>query len=226
MTSRPTSWHVIVSVLLALAFMLAAAACSSPAAETTAESASAVVMRYLDALQRNDLDTANACLSGGAQNNYAMAKPCGTELDAIYARLMGKLSYRIDTPEMLITSGTAFRAAEPADDGTEKSVLVTITSTNVPVLFDSAITELSGEYAESIAHAAPIPKDQLESELYLRLARSLDDASAPSLTGTLRIRVVRTGGAWRIDADSELYNAVTGNFYQIVSRVPDWENTD
>ncbi len=177
--------------------------------------------RYFDALVRNDYETANSCLAGGDQNVFAMARPNGTEMDAIYARLLQKLQYDIQSPAS--TTAMIEGSAAKVQEDDMQQVSVTITSMNVPRMFDTAMSELSEAYAKSLVNCAPMPPKTLEAELYLNLARSMSSDTAPLLTGTLQIRVVQSGGVWRIDADSTLYNAVTGNFFQIVNQVQQWK---
>jgi hypothetical protein len=72
-------------------------------------------------------------------------------------------------------------------------------------------------------NAAPISEEKLEETFYLKLACAMDLPDSPRLAGRLIIPLVQRDGEWKIEADSELYNAVTGNFFEIVARLPAWE---
>lgn len=210
--------------LMALLLLLAGAvSCKKAYATTQTEPPEVVVARYLNALQRNDYSTANACLTDGERNVFAISQPSGTEMDALYAQLMQKFVYTLETPATTTGGGTSTpvdKTAAHTDAGLHKQITVNISTLNVPELFDHTIEELSAQYAASLVNAAPIPEDKLEESLYLKLACALDSPDSPRLAGRVQIPVVLREGEWKIEADSELYNAVTGNFFEIVARLP------
>ena len=187
------------------------------------ESSSVVVSRYFQALQQHDYDTANSCLDGGEQNVFAMTRPSGSQIDSIYAQLLKNLDYKMPSPSTALDAMAARASETRLPEGTVEQVAVTVTTLNVPALFENAMTELSKTYAKSLANVAPIPPETLESRLYQMLAESMAQDTAPCLTGTLKIHVKQVGGEWRIVADNTLYNAVTGNFLQIVGKVQEWK---
>lgn len=224
MACRPTAMRIFIGVVLLVFLFTGLLACDKPTtAAVMAEPSSAVVTRYFEALQHNDYAAANACLDGGTQNVFAMTKTTGSPLDTFYAQLLQHLRFELSADPLQNKTASAISTAVKVQNGNTDNVSVTITAMNVPVLFDAAMDTLSKTYAESLVNATPIPEETLEPRLYEMLAESIADANAPSLSGTLIIRVVQTDGAWRIIADSTLYNAVTGNFLQIVNRVPEWE---
>ncbi len=209
-----------------LLLLTGAVACKRAYATTQVIPPEAVVARYLDALQRNDYATANACLSDGERNVFAISQPSGTEMDALYAQLMRKFVYSLETPATTAGSGTSAtvdKTAGHTDAGLHTQILVTISTLNVPELFDHTIEELSAQYAASLVNAAPISEEKLEESFYLKLACALDSPDSPRLAGRVYIPLVLREGEWKIEADSELYNAVTGNFFEIVARLPAWE---
>jgi hypothetical protein len=139
-----------------LSFADGAVACKRAYATTQVVPPEAVVARYLNALQRNDYSTANACLTDGERNVFAISQPSGTEMDALYAQLMRKFVYSLETPATTAGSGTSAtvdKMAGHTDAGLHTQILVTISTLNVPELFDHTIEELSAQYAASLVNA-------------------------------------------------------------------------
>ena len=224
MIHRPTNWRIITGVVLLVFLLTGLFACAGQAkAEVMTEPSSAVVKRYFEALQRNDYGAANACLDGGERNVFAMTGTTGSPLDAVYTQLLRHIRFEMAASPLQDNGTSAVATTDRIRDGYTDNVSVAVTAINVPLLFDEAMTALSKTYAESLVNATPIPDKTLELRLYGILTKSMADKNAPILSGTLIIRVVQSGGEWRIVADSTLYNAVTGNFLQILNKIPEWE---
>jgi hypothetical protein len=184
------------------------------------EPSTSVVTRYFEALQRNDYAAANACLDGGTQNVFAMNGSSGSPLDTFYTQLLRRLKFEVQAETLLSKTASSASTTARVVAGSTDNVSVKVTAMNVPVLFDETMGKLSKAYADSLVNATPIPEAALEARLYEMLADSMSAENAPRLSGTLLIRVVYTGGEWRIITDSTLYNAVTGNFLQFLNMVP------
>lgn len=218
--------RVILALMALLILMTATVACKGAYATSQPEPPEAVVARYMDAIKRNDYATANACLTAGERNVFAISQPSGTEMDALYAQLMRKIEYAIETPATTAGSGTstsASKSASTADSGNQTQVCVDISSLDVPQLFDHTIDALSEQFASSLVNAAPMTEDMLEETFYLKLAGALESPDSPRLAGRVRVPLILQDGEWKIEADSALYNAVTGNFFEIVARLPEWK---
>ena len=223
MFTHRTSLRIFCGTLAIMIFFSLAVSCKRQEASVAIEPASAVVDRYFQALQRNDYDTANSCLDGGEQCVFAMTRPSGTQLDAIYAQLLKHLDYKMLPEPTAVATMSAKKSIPRLPEGAVEQVTVMVTALNVPVLFDNTMTELSQTYAKSLANISPIPSESLESRLYLMMAESMVSDTVPCLTGTLKVQVKHVDGEWRIVADKTLYNAVTGNVLQIVGKAQEWK---
>jgi hypothetical protein len=228
LTCRPTSLRIFIGVVLLVFLLTGSLACEKQAEAVTmtmvtvTEPSSSVVTRYFEALQRNDYTAANACLDGGTMNVFAIPAATGSSLDVFYGQLMRRLKFAVSADNLQIKAASTATPTVRVSDASSDNISVVVTAMNVPVLFDEAMDQLSEKYAESLANSMPIPNEILESRLYDLLAEAMSADNAPSLSGTLLIHVVQSGGEWRIIANTALYNAVTGNFLQIVNKVPDW----
>ncbi len=223
MTSRTMTIRSVGILLLAALFLLVSSACQQSQAAPPPESPASVVVRYLDALQRNDYESANACLTDDASQTFAIPKPSGVEMDALYAQVMRKMEY-----SLVPSSSTAAIEASPTESvqihgNDHTSICIAISSLDIPTLFDQAIETLSNAYAQSLSQADPMPEDELEEAFYLTFSRSLEQPDAPRLADRIQIHLLYHEGTWRIEADDKLYNAVTGNALEIVARLPEWE---
>lgn len=210
--------------MVACLFLLAISACRQSQAAGVAESPETIVVRYLDALRRNDYESANACLTDNASGHYSIPKPSGVEMDALYALVLQKIEYTIVPSSVATTSGNTTKQQQTSrKENDQARICISISSLDIPNLFDQAIEILSDTYAQSLSNADPIPEEELEEAFYLTFSRLLGEADAPRLADRIQIQLLYHDGAWQIDADDKLYNAVTGNALEIVARLPEWK---
>ena len=203
------------TLLLLLAVLVAGAiACSEVDASGPDEPASTTVQKYFDALKKGNTEEANGYLEDDSQNVYALLIDTSTDMGSYVAEVVSRMEFSIEEiPAATEVTGTS-RDGEKMPE--QQTVTVHVTTVNVPLLFEQTMKRFTDMYADSLMESTPIPDDELEQRLYALLAEELDSGKAPFLSGYVDVPLIWDGEQWRIEADSTLYNAVTGNYLQIM----------
>ena len=139
----------------------------------------------------------------GALNSAIAALQSGD-----YAKASGYIngSEILDNNEMLCFSNLScsINSSEKTDNSNVK-INADITNVNTANAFKDTITQ-----AFSLALSGEVSQDEMESKILEIFAQNLSGEDVETVTSTIDINMVKTDEGWKVDANEELQDAITG----------------
>lgn len=175
----------VMVMILTLAFLTALCGCNE------VKDAEGALNSAIAALQSGDYAKASGYINGSEilDNNEMLKNAENTE--SLIKAMFSNLSCSINSSEKTDNSNVKINAD--------------ITNVNTANAFKDTITQ-----AFSLALSGEVSQDEMESKILEIFAQNLSGEDVETVTSTIDINMVKTDEGWKVDANEELQDAITG----------------
>lgn len=196
----------ILSIVISITLLLSLCACKE------VEKAETTVNNYFTAMTNKDKTDLQKYVVSEDENNTsedenseAQDPEALDEYSEDFWNAFSKVTYEIKSSE------------RDAEDKKKVNVSLDVTSVDLASLYQSALNAaLENAFANIFNSEANI---DISDEAYDRFAKSISDGDVPMTTTSVIFSVIKTDDGWKIEANDEFYDAITGGFVSYINSI-------
>lgn len=196
----------ILSIVISITLLLSLCACKE------VEKAETTVNNYFAAMTNKDKTALQKYVVSEDENNTsedenseAQDPEALDEYSEDFWNAFSKVTYEIKSSE------------RDAEDKKKVNVSLDVTSVDLASLYQSALNAaLENAFANIFSSEANI---DISDEAYDRFAKSISDGDVPMTTTSVIFSVIKTDDGWKIEANDEFYDAITGGFVSYINSI-------
>lgn len=196
----------ILSIVISITLLLSLCACKE------VEKAEATVNNYFAAMTNKDKTALQKYVVSEDENNTSEDENSEVqdpealdEYSEDFWNAFSKVTYEIKSSE------------RDAEDKKKVNVSLDVTSVDIASLYQSALNAaLENAFANIFNSEANI---DISDEAYDRFAKSISDGDVPMTTTSVIFSVIKTDDGWKIEANDEFYDAITGGFVSYINSI-------